>query len=118
MSETAIEARLAEAMAWGSLGLGVALVGGPSRIARLAGIEEGPGSRKWLRIVGLRELGAFALIKAAQPRPRAALWARLAGDAQDLALLGVAMRGRRTRAPRLIATTAGTAAIAALDLFT
>jgi hypothetical protein len=118
MNDTGIEERLAEGLAWASLGLGLGAAGAPGRVARLAGIEDDRVSRSWLRVVGLRELSAFALIKFTQPRPGAALWARVAGDAKDLALLGLAMRHRRASTPRLIAATASVAAIAALDLFT
>jgi hypothetical protein len=118
MSEVTIEERLAEALAWASLGLGVGLAAAPGRAGRLVGIDDEEASRRWLRVVGLRELSAFALIKATQPRPGAAVWTRVAGDAKDLALLGLALRHRRASTPRLLAATAGVAAIAALDLFT
>lgn len=48
---------------------------------------------------------------------RTGLWARAAGDAKDLALLGIAAARKRENGARLSAATAGIAAIAALDAY-
>src|SRR4051794_20388189 len=115
--ETALpEEKLADAMGWASLGLGLALVAAPGRLNRLVGIRDEASTRAWQRIVGLRELSAFALIVPGGQR-RAGLWAGVAGDAKDLALLGVAAGRKRESGARLAATTAGIAAIAALDAY-
>lgn len=110
------EGKLAAAMGWASLGLAVPMLAMPGRLNRLAGIRDDPATRLWQRIVGARELAAFALIVPGGQR-RAGLWARVAGDAKDLALLGIAARRKPKSGARLAATTAAIAAIAALDIY-
>jgi uncharacterized membrane protein len=50
-----------------------------------------------------------------QPRRPAPLWGRVAGDAIDLAMLGVAAATKRTSAPRLAGAIAAVAGVTALD---
>jgi hypothetical protein len=108
--------KLAKALGWASLGLGAAMLAAPGRLNRLAGIRDEGSTRVWQRIVGARELAAFALIVPGGQR-RTGLWARAAGDAKDLALLGVAAGRKRESGARLAIATAGIAAIAALDAY-
>jgi hypothetical protein len=110
------EEKLAEAFGWASLGLGAAMATVPGRLNRLAGIRDDSSTRLWHRVIGARELAAFALIVIGEQR-RAGLWGRVAGDAMDLALLGVAASRKRESGARLAAATAGIAAIAALDTY-
>jgi hypothetical protein len=56
MREVAIEERLAEALAWASLGHGLGLTGIPRRVSHLTGIEDDKASRKRPRIVGEENL--------------------------------------------------------------
>ena len=114
MEITSSEQKLAQALGWASLGLGAAMVAVPGSLNRLAGIRDEGSTRLWQRIVGARELAAFGLIVLGGQR-RVGLWARVAGDAKDLALLGVAAGRKRESGARLAAATAGIAAIAALD---
>jgi uncharacterized membrane protein len=100
-----------------SLGLGTAQLAAPSLVNRLAGIRDDASSRLWQRIVGVREVVAFAAIEAEQPRPVRSLWMRVAGDAMDLALLGLARRRGRAGSARLAAAGAAVAGIAALDAY-
>lgn len=100
-----------------SLGLGMAQLAAPNRVNRLAGIRDDATSRLWQRLVGVRELAAFAAIEAERPRPARALWMRVAGDAKDLALLALAWRSRRASAPRLLGAIANVTTIAALDAY-
>jgi uncharacterized membrane protein len=100
-----------------SLGLGTAQMAAPGLVNRLAGIRDDATARLWQRIVGGRELVAFAALEAEQPRPRRALWMRVAGDGKDLALLALAYRDRRANTPRLIAAIGNVAGIAALDIY-
>jgi hypothetical protein len=109
--------KLAKALGWASLGLGAGMLAAPGRLNRLAGIRDEGSTRAWQRVVGARELAAFALIVIGEQR-RVGLWARVAGDTKDLALLGVAASRKRESGARLAAATAGIVAIAALDAYT
>jgi len=116
MEITSSEAKLAQGLGWASLGLGATMVAVPKSLNRLAGIRDVGSTRLWQRVVGVRELAAFGLIVLGGQR-RVGLWARVAGDAVDLALLGAAAGRKRESGARLAAATAGIAAIAALDAY-
>ena len=106
---------LGKALGWGSFALGAPLVASPGRVARAIGLEDTPGTRAVARGVGVRELVAGAGILRQGRRPVPGLWARVAGDGMDLALLAGGLRGRAN--PRRIgATAAAVAGIAALDV--
>jgi uncharacterized membrane protein len=106
--------RLARALGWLSIGLGLAEVAAPRRIARLIGAPEHP---TLLRAFGLRELASGIGILS-QRRPRGAMWSRVAGDALDLSALGAAFGSRRADTRRLAAATAAVAGVTALDAYT
>lgn len=109
--------RLAEVLGCVSLGLGVGLLSAPRLVNRLAGIRDDRTTRLWLRAVGLRELSAFALIKAGKPRAALPVWTRVGGDEIDLTLLGIAARTKLESGPRLAAATTNVVMITALDAF-
>ena len=92
------ERRLAKFLGWFSLGLGVPQVVMPRRVARLIGVRDDRGARRWMRVVGLREHAAAAGILSRR-RPVGWLSARVAGDVMDLALLGAALT-RKDRSRR------------------
>ena len=100
---------LVRALGYFSIGLGALELFAPGALSRFLGVE-----RKGLvRGFGLRELVAGVGILAAD---RATPWifSRIAGDALDLAALGLAIaRGRRRNA--ILATTA-VAGVTALDV--
>lgn len=98
-----------------SVALGAAQVGAPGAVARLIGVRPNDDNEKVLRLVGAREL-ASAVGIFAQPKPAPWLWARVAGDAMDLALLGLALNARRTKRQRTTIALAAVAGITALDL--
>lgn len=106
---------LAGALGWFSIGLGLAALAAPRLVARTIGLRGAGRSVALLRLVGLREVGAGAGILT-QRRPAGWLWARVAGDAMDLALLGSAFASRHARRGRLAATTTAVAGITALDV--
>jgi uncharacterized membrane protein len=110
--------RLADFLAFFSLGLGVAQLTVPGMLNALAGIRNDAGSRLWQRIVGVREIGHFASIEANRPRPAAAIWGRVGGDTMDAILLAIAWSRKRDGTARLAATSANIAAIGALDVYT
>lgn len=105
---------LARGLGWFSVGLGVAQVAGPKAVSRLIGVKPTGGSRQVMRAVGMRELVAGAGLLAGR-KPTPFLWARVAGDAMDLALLGIALSadGQKTRTG---AATAAVAGVTALDV--
>jgi uncharacterized membrane protein len=108
---------LADALGWASLGLGVPQVVAPGRFARFLGIRDDAKTRLWTRIVGVRELIAAADILALErPRPVRGLWARVAGDVKDLALL-VDSLGKSEQPARTVAAIGGVVGIGAADLY-
>lgn len=110
-------AQLGAALGWLSIGLGLAALLAPRGIARAAGL---PASTLLLRAIGARELvSGIGLLN--QPAAPAWRWSRVAGDAMDLAMLGVWARkqapGRSGRARSRFATTAmALAGVTALDV--
>jgi uncharacterized membrane protein len=107
---------LGKALGWASLALGAPLVAVPGRVARAIGLDDTPGTRALARGVGIRELAAGAGILR-QSRPVPGLWARVAGDGMDLALLANGLRSRADRR-RVGGALAAVAGIAALDAIT
>jgi uncharacterized membrane protein len=113
-----LELKLARALGWGSLGLGIPQITMPGRFDRAIGIRPDMEARAWTLMVGVRELGAAAgILRLEWPRPRNWLWARVAGDVKELALL-VSAWGKRESSLRLAGAMGGALAIGALDLFT
>ena len=108
--------RLARALGWFSIGLGVAEVVAPESVARLAGLEQNDGNRRVLRGMGLREIAAGVGILS-QRTPTPWVWSRVAGDALDLALLGAAMRSEKAQRGRVVAATAAVLGVTALDVY-
>ena len=104
---------LARGLGWFSIGLGAAQVAAPSVVSRLVGIRPTSRTREVMRAVGIRELVAGAGLLS--DRKPAFLWARVAGDAMDLALLGNALASDAEKV-RTTAATAAVAGVAALDV--
>lgn len=107
--------RMARAIGWFSIGLGVAGVAAPRRVARWVGVSDDDDHRDALLAVGLREI-ASGIGVLTRPRPAGWLWARVGGDVMDLTLLGAAFRSDRTRRDRVALATAAVVGITALDL--
>jgi uncharacterized membrane protein len=112
-----IPAKTATFLGWFSLELGVPQLLMPGRVNRLIGVRDDAESRRWQRIVGVRELAAAAGILP-QRRPTEFLWSRVAGDAMDLALLAKAFTSKRESTLRLAGATASVAGIAVVDALT
>src|SRR3954453_1984352 len=110
--------RTAHRLGWFSVGLGLAEILAPRALGRAIGVGYGPGKGSILRAYGLREIAAGLGILSRR-RPAAWMWARVAGDAMDLALLGAAMRGRNGRDRARIAGAIGAVVgVTALDYLT
>ena len=105
---------VARSLGWFSLGLGVAQVAAPRRVARLVGVSDGRTATFVIRAVGARELAA-GVGTLARPKPAGWLWARVAGDATDLALLGTAAATAARSRPRIAAAMAVVAGVAVAD---
>ena len=108
------EEQVARGLGWFSNGLAVAQLAVPGRFARAIGSPDGNVARTLVRVVGAREaFGGVGLLR--QPRPAGWAWARVAGDAMDLALLLGTMSSGRARRGRLAAATGAVAGIAVVD---
>ncbi len=103
--------KLASGLGWFSIGLGLSEVLAPGRLADLAGLENRPSV---LRALGLRELatGAGILTRV----PRGGLWARVAGDVMDLAVMAKSRRLGPAASRRFAVALGVVAAIGVLDL--
>lgn len=106
-------AQLATALGWFSIGLGIAQVLAPGGVSRLIGTKQHP---RLLRVLGAREIVNGIGILRQQPQTSNWLWTRVAGDAMDLALLGMAARSPQSRRGRLNLATAAVAGVAVLDV--
>jgi uncharacterized membrane protein len=107
------EEQLARGLGWFSIGLGLAELLAPSAVAKVAGVRGGAGL---IRLLGLREIAHGVAIFAQGKRPTEALWARVAGDALDLACLGAAYASPENDKARLTFATANVLAVTALDV--
>lgn len=99
-------------LGWLSIGLGLAQLVAPRSLARASGLTG--VSPLWMRVIGLRELACGVGLLRGEAGP-AWRWSRVAGDAMDLSLLGVAMASRRNARTRLAATAAVVAGVTAID---
>ena len=107
---------LADFLGYFSLGLGLAEVLAPQLISRLIGINDPDDrSRATVRLMGVREIGHGLLILSNQ-RPAKAVWARVAGDALDLALLGRTLANPENDRGRTVLAAANVLAVTALDV--
>ena len=83
----------ARALGWASIGIGLTELLATKKVQDLLGLDDRPTHRGILRVLGVRELchGIGLLSKTeSNGQMTAAMWSRVAGDALDSALLGVA----------------------------
>ncbi|HJR16130.1 MAG TPA: SRPBCC family protein [Gemmatimonadales bacterium] len=106
--------QLARFLGWFSIGLGLAEVAAPGQLARMIGVENKPGL---FRLMGLREIGSGVAILS-RDRPANAVWARVAGDILDLALLGTQLDGNNQERQKTLAATMAVLGVTALDIYT
>ena len=104
--------RSAHSLGWLSLALGVVEVALPRTTADVTGSTL-PNSL--VRALGAREI-ANGVALLTQSRTSRWMWARVAGDGMDLALLAVSLANRRADRRRIAASMAAVAAIAAADV--
>ncbi|MFL6281595.1 MAG: SRPBCC family protein [Pyrinomonadaceae bacterium] len=106
--------KLARGLGWFSIGLGLAEVFAPGGIAKISGVSR--KSEGLIRLLGLREIAHGVGIFSQGRRPTEAVWARVVGDALDLACMGAAFASPETKKGRLAFATANVLAVAALDV--
>jgi len=102
---------LARGLGWFSIGLGLAELLAPEEMA------EWTGTRRphLMQLYGLREIVCgLGILNSSQPI--AWMWARSAGDALDMATLGVALCEDDGEHDRILASMAAVAGVAALDV--
>jgi uncharacterized membrane protein len=105
--------QLAKALGWLSIGLGTVHLLAPRTLSRAIGVADRP---MLFRALGLREIASGVGILT-QRQPTNWLWSRVAGDAIDLTLLGMAVRrsGADERSKVALACAA-VAGVAVLDI--
>jgi uncharacterized membrane protein len=108
--------RLAGFLGWFSIGLGLTQLVATRSFVRFIGVSDDAENRALTRMVGLRELACGVGILT-RPRPAGWVWARVAGDAMDLALLGNALTSGAPRRDRVAAATAAVVGVTALDAY-
>jgi hypothetical protein len=103
---------LTRGLAFFGVGLGLAELLAPRRLARTIGVKA--DHALMIRLLGLRELGAG--LGLMQGSAATFLWARVGGDAIDLGLLAAALRSRRNERNRVITAIAAVAGVTVLDV--
>lgn len=106
---------LAAGLGWFSVGLGLAQLAMPERVARIAGIEPTEGNVRLMRTFGMRELTSGVGILT-QPVPDKWLWSRVVGDVLDLAMLGVALGNEENDRGRTLGATLAVLGVTGLDI--
>ncbi len=106
---------LAKGLGIFSFALGIPQVLAPGRVNRMIGVRDDAKSRMLMRAVGLREIAAGVGIFSRR-HPTEWIWARVAGDTMDLALLGSALRSKSRQPARTLAATGAVAGALAADL--
>lgn len=106
--------KLANFLGWSSLALGLVEIVAPRQVGRLVGVH---GNRDLLKVYGAREvLAGLGILISRRKAPW--LWARVVGDALDLATLAPGLtsfkRNRRLASGLAVAAVAG---VALLDIY-
>jgi hypothetical protein len=102
---------LAQGLGWFSIGLGMAEVLAPGHLARFLGMEE---RTELIRAYGAREIMSGIGILAQQD-PTPWIWARVGGDALDLATLATGLDDGNPRKQNVMAAVAAVAGVTVLD---
>jgi hypothetical protein len=105
--------RMARALGWFSIGLGVAQMVAPRRLTRALGMR---GQENLIRALGAREVASGVLSLSVDRG--LGVRARLAGDAVDVAVLLAAMRGGNPKRDNVAVALAMVVGIAVLDFVT
>jgi uncharacterized membrane protein len=103
-------------LGWLSVALGLSELIAPRALSRAVGLPRRRRARALLRTMGAREIAAGVGLLAQRRRSGPWLWARVAGDAIDLALLGGALASPRARRGRVLGAMGVVAGVTALDV--
>jgi hypothetical protein len=103
--------RMAKALGWFSIALGVAELAAPHRFTKALGME---GKEGLVRAYGLREIGHG--IVSLGPDRHLGLWSRVAGDMLDIATLLPAVHADNPKSHNAKIALAMVAAVTALDV--
>jgi hypothetical protein len=106
--------QIARALGWFSIGLGLSEIAAPEKVGEAAGVDSRPELLRWF---GVREL-ATGIGILARRRRGPWLWARVAGDLLDLAVLGTGFKGSSQQRRRAAMATAAVLGVTVLDLMT
>lgn len=106
--------RLARGLGWFSIGIGLAELLAPRAVAKVSGVSS--QNTKLIQLFGIRELASGVAIFMQGDQPSKALWSRVAGDALDLASLGIALASSDSQKARVGFATANVLAVTALDV--
>jgi uncharacterized membrane protein len=109
--------RVARGLGWFSIGLGLAEVAMPGTLARAIGMDDDEDTRNILFAFGLREI-ASGIAVLASPGSAVPVWARVGGDAMDLAFLGRGLKSDSNDRNRVAVATAAVAGVTVLDVLT
>ena len=102
---------MARGLAWFGIGLGVAELLAPRRVAQAAGLE---GHETLVALFGVREIASGAVMLAAR-YPQDRLWVRVIGDALDGALLASRLGPSNPHRDRTLVALLAIAPVALLD---
>jgi uncharacterized membrane protein len=108
--------RLAGFLGWFSVGLGITSLVAPRGMSRFIGTSGDDTDKAIMRVVGLQELACGIGILCTR-RPAGWVWARVAGDAVHLTMLGGAMASGPRESHRMAAATAAVVGITGLDVY-
>ncbi len=104
---------MAKGLGWFSVALGVAELLAPRATARATGVQYG---KNLLQAYGAREIATgIGLLTAKDPQPW--LWARVAGDALDLATLGADLATNTDKRRNTALSLVAVMGVTALDLW-
>ena len=108
--------RMARGLGWFSIGIGLAEAAAPGAMAQLIGARDDDSTRGVLQAFGVREIASGVAILQSNPDPEW-LWARVGGDAMDMAALGRVLNDRDTDRTRVLMSLAAVAGAAAADVY-
>jgi uncharacterized membrane protein len=106
---------LARFLGWFSIGLGTAQVTAPRVLCKIVGADGEGLSKRVMRAMGAREL-AHGVAILTRPRPTLGVASRVAGDALDLALLGLTAARHPDRIGRTAFAAANVLAVTVPDV--
>jgi hypothetical protein len=110
-SSQATADKLAKALGWFSIGLGLAELFAARRFTRALGME---GHETLVRAYGAREIGAGIMVLSTEKQT--GLWSRVAGDGLDIATLMTAMRPDNPKRGNVEAALAMVVGVTLLDI--